>query len=224
MVTIEAATATDLRQTSELHRRYLSAGIFPRMGRRFLRRYHETFVVSPDGVALVARHNGELVGFLLGTVDNTANYRWVVNERGMALARSGATALLCRPHVAWSFATTRLSRYVRGLRRYLSKSDRMHEPRSAAGGPGGSPQLAILTHIATADAARQRGVGRQLVEAFLARARAWGADEARLITASDGPAAAFYAGLGWESVADRHARDGGEVREYRMVLSEVEAT
>ena len=223
-VTIEATAATDLRQTSELHRRYLSAGIFPRMGLRFLRRYHETFVASPHGVALVARHDGEVVGFLLGTVDNAAHYRWVVNKRGMALARSGATALLLRSHVAWSFATTRLGRYLRGLRRYLAKSDRMHEPRSAARGQGGSHQPAILTHIATADATRQRGVGRQLVEAFVARARACGAKEARLITASDGPAVAFYAGLGWESVADRHARDGGEVREYRMVLSEVETT
>jgi len=223
VVTIEAATATDLRQTSELHRRYLSSGIFPRMGLRFLSRYHETFVASPGGVALSARHDGEFVGFLLGTVDNAAHYRWVVNERGMVLARSGVAALLLRPHVAWSFATTRLGRYLRGLRR-LSRPDRMHEPRSVEGGPGGGPQLAILTHVATADGARQRGVGRQLVEAFLVRARACGAEEARLITASDGPAVAFYAGLGWESVADRHARDGGEVREYRMVLSEVETT
>lgn len=226
MVTIEAATATDFRRTSELHRRYLSAGIFPRMGLRFLRCYHETFAASPYGVALAARHDGELVGFLLGTVDNAAHYRWVVNERGMALARRGATALLCRPHVAWSFVTTRLGRYLRGLRRHLSRPVRTHEPTAAAGGcgVGGSPQLAILTHIATADAARRRGVGRQLVEAFITQARAHGAEEARLITTSDGPAVAFYAGLGWESVADRRARDGSEVREYRMVLSEVETT
>lgn len=222
MVTIEVATAADLRRTSELHRGYLAAGIFPRMGLRFLRRYHQTFVASPHGVAFVARHDGEIVGFLLGTVDNTAHYRWVVNERGVVLARSGAVALLLRPHVAWSFATTRLGRYLRGLRRYLSRSGLMHEARS--GGPGGSHQLAILTHIATAEAARQRGVGRQLVEAFLARARARGAEEARLITTNDGPAAAFYAGLGWESIGGRHARDGGEVREYRMILAEVETT
>ena len=138
MVTIEATTATGLRQTSELHRRYLSSGIFPRMGLRFLSRYHETFVASPGGVALSARHDGEFVGFLLGTVDNAAHYRWVVNERGMVLARSGVAALLLRPHVAWSFATTRLGRYLRGLRR-LSRPDRMHEPRSVEGGPGGGP-------------------------------------------------------------------------------------
>ena len=76
MVTIEAATATDFRRTSELHRRNLAAGIFPRMGIRFLRCYHETFAASPYGVALAARHDGELVGFLLGTVDNAAHYRW----------------------------------------------------------------------------------------------------------------------------------------------------
>ena len=67
-------------------------------------------------------------------------------------------------------------------------------------------------------------MGRQLVEAFLVRARACGAEEARLITASDGPAVAFYAGLGWESIADRRARDGSQVREYRMALAEAETT
>jgi len=226
VLTIESAEATDFRQTSELHRRYLSAGIFPRMGLRFLRCYHETFAASPHGVALAARRDGELVGFLLGTVDNAAHYRWVVNECGMALARRGATALLCRPHVAWSFATTRLGRYARGLRRHISGPARRHEPAPTAGtgGVGGSPQLAILTHIATADAARRRGVGRQLVEGFLTQARARGAEEARLITASDRPAVAFYTGLGWELVANRRARDGSEVREYRMLLSEVETT
>ena len=79
VVTIEATAVTDLQRTSELHRQRLSAGIFPRMGLRFLVRYHETFVVSPQGVALVARHDGELAGFLLGTVDNAAHYRWVVS-------------------------------------------------------------------------------------------------------------------------------------------------
>lgn len=223
MVTIEAATAADFRETSELHRRYLAAGIFPRMGARFLRCYHETFAASPHGVALAARHDGELVGFLLGTVDNAAHYRWVVNERGVALARSGVTALLLRPHVAWSFVTTRLGRYLRGVRRHLARPDRGHGAASAHDA-GHRPQLAILTHVATADGARRRGVGRQLVEAFLTQARACGAEEARLITASPGPAVAFYAGLGWETVADRRARDGSEVREYRMVLSEVETT
>ncbi|MTV27608.1 GNAT family N-acetyltransferase [Nitriliruptoraceae bacterium ZYF776] len=222
VVAIEAATVTDFRRTSELHHRYLAAGIFPRMGVRFLRCYHETFAASPYGKALVARHDGELVGFLLGTVDNAAHYRWVVKERGMALARSGATALLCRPHVAWSFATTRLDRYLRGLQRHLSQPATACGPAPPGGDDGASSPLAILTHIVTTDAVRGRGVGRQLVEAFLAQARARGAEEARLITASGGPAAAFYAGLGWAAVADRCARDGSRVREYRMVLSEVE--
>lgn len=224
MVTIEVVKTADLRQTSELHRRYLFAGIFPRMGPRFLRCYHETFAASPHGVALVARDGGVIVGFLLGTVDNAAHYRWVISERGMALARCGVVALVVRPQVAWSFVTTRFGRYLRRLRRHLSWSDRMHEPMPTAGDAGGSPQVAILTHVATAEAARRGGVGRRLVEGFLAQARARGAVEARLITARDGPAAAFYAGAGWDPIADRRAHDGSEVREYRMVLSEMEAT
>lgn len=220
MATIEAAAVGDLQRTSELHRQHLGAGIFPRLGLRFLRRYHESFLTSPAAVALTARQDGEVVGFLLGTVDNAAHYGWTVRHRGARLALSGMTALLLRPSIAWSFARTRLGRYVRGLRRHLA---RRQAPRLATDEPAARP-VAVLTHVATAEQVRRAGIGRGLVEAFLAEVQRAGASEVRLVTTPTGDAPAFYDRTGWEIFADRTGSDGTGVREYRRALPDVETT
>lgn len=219
MLIVEPAEPRDLEVTGTMHVEHLGAGLFPRLGQRFLCRYHDTFLASPHGIALVARLDREVVGFLFGTSDNAAHYRWVVRERGRALACSGVMALLRRPRVAWAFARTRAGRYLRGLCRYVAPARRSASP---AAGPHQPRRIAVLTHVATSRSARRRGVGRHLVERFLDQAGDANACEARLITEVHGPGAAFYAGLGWQVMGDRKASDGALVREFCQPLIDPE--
>lgn len=215
MASIEPAGPGDLAATGQLHADHLDAGLFPRLGPGFLRRYHATFVDSPHGVALVARDDGEVVGFLCGTTANRAHYRWVVNNESFALAWRGGLGLLLRPRLAWEFLTTRALRYLRGIRARRAAMTTA-DPTATSG------SVAVLTHVACAEQARGNGLGRRLVAAFLAQARSAGASEARLITKVHAPTCAFYERLGWTPVRDRQARDGTTVREYRMPLVEVQ--
>ncbi|HEY0267532.1 MAG TPA: GNAT family N-acetyltransferase [Rhizomicrobium sp.] len=67
----------------------------------------------------------------------------------------------------------------------------------------------ILT-LAVTPAARGRGLGRQLLQAAIGKARDLGADTLFLEVGADNPAAlALYAGQGFTKVGDRRAYYGG---------------
>lgn len=211
-VRTSALARQERHATGRLHREHLTAGLFPRLGARFLGHYHSTFASSPHAAAVVAYRDGEPVGFLVGTIRNTAHYRWVTRNAGLRLAVAGAVAMLVRPHVLWLFLRTRLPRYLHGLRRHLDRSP------NATASAHVEPPVAVLTHVATAAHVRGSGVGRELVEAFLDEVKCGGAHEVRLITESDSPAGAFYERLGWDLVVARSAQDGSAVREYRTIV------
>jgi GNAT superfamily N-acetyltransferase len=212
MLTIDDLRPEDLPETAALHKTYLRLGLFPRLGRGFLRQYHETFAKSPYGIALVARSDDGVVGALFGTSSNSDHYGWVVRNCGWDLAMAGSGALLFRPQLAWTFASTRITRYTRGLRRYIAP----HPPQP---GQQGAP-LSVLSHIVTDIGERRQGIGRQLVESFRRRARTEGARDAMLITEEGGEGAPFFERIGCACVGHRAGQDGEAVLEYRLPLVE----
>lgn len=213
MLSIESLSPDDLPQTAALHKSNLRLGLFPRLGRSFLRRYQETFAASPYGIALVAKSGERVVGALFGTTSNPDHYRWVVHNCGWDLALAGGGALLLRPHLAWTFASTRVGRYMRGLRRHIA-------PAPATAGP--VAPSSVLSHIVTAETERRRGIGRRLVEEFKVLARRHGARRATLITEEGGDGVPFFERMGCACVTHRQGRDGSVVREYRLPLDEAE--
>lgn len=213
MFRVEPIQHDDVHTTAELHAAYLRLGLFPKMGKRFLARYHRTFIDSPHAVALIARNeDGRIVGMLLGTTSNAEHYRWVMRHHGASLALRGAGALMLRPPLAFEFMRTRLGRYARGIVRNLGP----HRPESGSSGPK-SPN-SVLTHIACADGYRRRGIGRGMVAQFKGRARAEGASRACLITRESGPGAPFFERIGCKLVAHRQERDGQAVCEFHLDL------
>ena len=212
MLTIDKLRPEDLSRTAVLHKAYLRLGLFPRLGRHFLRHYHETFARSPYGIALVAHADDEVVGALFGTSSNADHYGWVVRNCGLELAVAGSGALLFRPQLAWTFASTRVTRYARGLRRHMA-------PSPADAGQHG-PAVSVLSHIVTDAAARRQGIGRRLIERFRSLARSEGASDAMLITEEGGEGAPFFERIGCTCVGHRAAQDGHAVQEYRLPLIE----
>jgi ribosomal protein S18 acetylase RimI-like enzyme len=214
--------ARELTRIAAIHADQLPDGFFVRFGPRFLARYLGTFVAGPYATALSVGPPGSPSGFVVGTVDNPRHYRWLVRNGG-PLARSGFVALIGRPGLAYQLVRTRGRRYARSVLRQLRRRSgtRGGTPRTER--PGGpvpevTPVVAVLTHVAVAPDAQGTGLGRVLVEAFVAHARARGADEVRLITHAHTRAPGFYRRLGWASLGERSASDGSLVEEFRLVL------
>lgn len=203
----------DLRAAAELHARALPAGFFAQLGERFLAAYLGSFVTSPHAVALVTQDGG---GFLVGTVQTPAHYRWVVRHHGIRLALRGLLALVARPALLWRFVTTRLARYGRSVWRLLGGGRRTSSEVDDA--REDTHVVAVLTHVAVAEHARGRGVGAALTDAFVASCRREGVDEVRLVTNAEGGAAGFYRQLGWRELRTRQAADGRPVVEFGLAL------
>jgi ribosomal protein S18 acetylase RimI-like enzyme len=220
------ARRSELPRTAALHARHLPDGFFAKLGPGFLAHYHRTFRRSPDAVLLVVGRPGAPTGFLAGTLDNEAHYRWVARRATAGLAARGALALVARPRLLAGFLRTRVPRYaawfarrVREPRRAGRRPVRPHARPSAsqAREPGASATVAVLTHVAVDPRARGRGSGRELVQSFVERARGAGAREVRLVTDRTA-AAAFYRTLGWRSHGSRRGSAGTVVEEFRIPL------
>lgn len=188
----------DCRATAALHVQYLGDGLFPRLGPRFVRRWHRTFVDSVDAVGHVAvRPDGEVLGFVAAATDQRAYVTSTLQEaRGSLLVRGGL-AMAARPRVAAVFLRTRLRSYWARLRRPV---------RSAPPGP----RTAVVHAIVTSPAARGTGVGRMLLAQVQADVRASSTRCIELVS-EDGAhgGADFYRRLGWsegESFLNRDSR------------------
>lgn len=191
-------TRSDLADTAALHVRCLNDGLFPRLGARFLRRWHRTFVDGPHGSAHCAvRADGRVTAFLLGATDQAAYVGGTLRSTTWPLLWRGALGLVRRPRLALTFVRTRARRYARRL----------------AGGSG-SPQLAaparvaVVHAIVTDEPARGRGLGRDLLARFEADVAAAGVDTIELVTDETGGAVEFYRRLGWTEGDTRPNRDG----------------
>lgn len=183
----------DLGRAAHLHHRTLPHGLFPLLGRRFLRLYLRSFVVGPAGVALVVTAEGMTVGYVVGTTDEAAHYAGVLRRQGLGLAVAALAAMARRPRVAVYFLRTRAVRYLRGAIRL---------GRAAPAGPSErASRRAVLEHVAVELEWRGAQLGTLLVGSFVERAHAAGVARIELLTRDDADgAAAFYDKLGWRRV------------------------
>ena len=205
-------TEGHLAQTAALHARSLADGFFPRLGRRFLRAYHRTFVDSPHAVALgVSSDDGELQGFLLAVLAPGPHGAYVLRRWGLALSVRGTLALCSRPGVLALFIRTRAGRYARALWRRGSKRG-----AHAQAAPGG--EWAVLSHVAVDDRVQRGGRGALLVQALHDRAAAAGAAGVVLVTHPSGPGPGFYRRLGYDEGEIVVGSDGQRWMRFRYRL------
>lgn len=201
----------DLPAAAALHLAALPPSFFASLGRRYLRRYHESFAASPHGIALAAVSGQQLCGFVVGSAAVADHSRWVVRHRGPRLALAALLAMLVRPRVLGHFIARRSARYGRGVYRRLRPP-----PSDATTGPSPSGSPAVLAHVAVQDAWRGQGVGELLVRAFERQAREGGAQTVELVTLA-GPdgASRFYERLGYTATRVRQDDDGRRWQYFR---------
>lgn len=214
MFRIDPLRDEDLPATADLHQKHLRLGLFPKLGRDFLRLYQQGFAKSPHGIALVARNDDEVIGALFATTSNADHYRWVTRHLGLQMAMAGSTAMIAHPDLAMNFARTRLLRYSRGLARHMGLIS------APAAAQGNATPVSVLSHIVTAGTARRQGIGRKLIEGFRTKAIARGVHRALLVTEEGGLGTPFFERLGCKLVRRRQDNDGAVLREYRLILDE----
>lgn len=200
----------DTRSTARLHAQGLPDGFFARLGPGFLSAYHRTYVDSPHALALASGSGDGADAFLLAVIDPAAHGAYVLRQFGPRLALSGLVSLLLRPGLLVVFVRTRLVRYARGLwRRRLPPAP---PPQQAKG------TWAVLSHIAVKAGSRGGGHGAALVREMEDRLRSTDATGVVLLTAEDGPGAAFYSRLGYVNEGATRGADGQQWLRFRRSL------
>lgn len=202
---------SDLSYVCSSMRAHLPGAFFAELGDGFLSAYLRTYATSPSGCALVAEHDGELVGFLVGSVDREAYRRHVLHADRRHLLIKGGLGLTLRPRLAMRFVRTRLRRYLRGLRRTASANPGATLPIDQAG---------ILSHIAVEPEMRGTGVGKELMESFLAVCSVHGAPRVQLfVDPSNIQAQKFYRSHGWKDVSEQSDADGRQWTTMEVAIS-----
>lgn len=172
-ISVRTGVEADARRAAELHAGRITEGFLSFLGPSFLTRLYRRICRSPHGFLLVAVADsgseangaGEAAGFVAGSTDLGHLYRSFLWHDGLAAALAAAPRLLS------------------GWRRV---AETLRHGASTADGTGrGAELLAIAV-----DAGRQtRGVGTQLVSAFLDQVTAQGGEAAYVVVAADNPGA-----------------------------------
>jgi GNAT superfamily N-acetyltransferase len=234
VIRVRTATPDDLHRTADWHCDQLRLGLFPRLGPRFVRHWHATYLTSPHGVALIAEADAadaarpgrfEPVAFLLGSTCATAHTQHVVLRHRVALGFTGVVALLRRPTVARDFTTTRARRYWKRLRDPVARTVPTSPGADAAGdavSPAGParPRVAVLTAVVVDPAHHGSGAGSAVVQEFLARAALAGSTRAELVTSAEGGAGGFYERIGWQACGRTFSGDGDPLLRFSLDLSQ----
>ena len=143
------------------------------LGPRFLRIFYDA--VMRDGIALVATENDRVAGFVVGMLDSKSFYRRLWRKRFFHVAFAIAPVVLRHPST-------------------LGKVARRGVTRAFQPAPG-----AELMSLAVHPREQHRGVGRALVEAFIAAVHDSGTESLWLITdaAENDAVTKFYETLGF---------------------------
>lgn len=213
LVVIRPAAEEDLKLMASNMIRHLPEGLFPRLGKRFVRRWMQTFLTEQYGVALVAvtiDAPRQQVGFLIGSTNQVRHVADVLHHHKWSLLFSGLAALCLRPRVLLHFLRTRARPYLRRITGRTNNPGVETLPR---------PATAVITSLVVLPTLRGGGIGRFLVEDFLDRAAADRASLAELVTTAGAAGAGdFYGKIGWTCVEERHSKDGTPIHTYHRSL------
>jgi len=171
------------------------------LGPRFLHLLYSEIIAMPDSVALVALENEQVVGFVAGVTHQSSFYGQLVRRRLFAFARASLGAALRHPSI------------VPRLFRALSYSCSSQEAVAQA----------LLMSIAVAPDAAGKGIGQQLVKAFLDEVQTRGINSVSLTTDRDNNKRAngFYQKLGFELARTYVTPEGRAMNEYVIRLDAI---
>jgi ribosomal protein S18 acetylase RimI-like enzyme len=206
---VRLGRAQDAEAVASLHARLIAEGFLSSLGPRFLSLLYRRVVRSAHSFLLVADDGEATAGFVAGADSVGRLYRDFMVRDGPAAVLAAPLRLLAG-----------LPRVLETLRHGASgDSGRVDdgagggEPRRAAGGRGATagPETSELLSIAVDPAWQGRGVGAELVTAFLHEVARRGGGRARVVVgAANEPAVALYHRAGFSAVRSFELHPGTE--------------
>jgi len=165
------------------------------LGHAFLREFYGSFLSDPVGLGFVAlSDDGRVLGVVVGPLNPSGYFKRLLKRRWWAFCLASVFAVLRRPTV--------LPRLFRAV---------VYRGESPAG-----PVRALLSSIAVDPQVQGGGVGRLLVERWVAEVRAAGGTGCFLTTDADGNEAVntFYRKLGWKLEGSYLTTEGRRMNRY----------
>jgi ribosomal protein S18 acetylase RimI-like enzyme len=164
---VRAGTERDAAFAAALHASEISEGFLPSLGTPFLERLYRRITLELPSFLLIAEIDGRPVGFVAGSENVARLYRAFLRHDGVPATMSA------------------LPRVLRSWRRVL---ETLRYPASEQGAQEPLPPAELLA-IAVAPTARRLGVGRALVDAFVAELVVRRVTAARVVVGDDNASA-----------------------------------
>lgn len=185
-ISIRPATVADSGDAAKLHAEQISEGFLPSLGTSFMTRLYRRIVLFHGSFLLMAetRTSRQTVGFIAGATDVGALYKKFLVRDGVVASIEAAPRLL----KAWP-------RALETLRHGTDNSDSQHG--------------AELLAVAVDPAWRGRGIGDDLVDAFVSHARSRGAERSYVVVGADNRTAiSLYKRAGFETTDEFEMHPG----------------
>jgi colanic acid biosynthesis glycosyl transferase WcaI len=181
-VDIRVASNADLDAIVKLHLDAFPDFNMSVLGPRFLRKYYEIILNYGQSILLVAKNEGQILGFIAGFVNPKEFYKILKKNKW----RLAIAALMTLPTAPW--AIKRLLRVIRRGRQFVDRPEAMKE------------NFCELALIAVDPDSANMGVGKTLIRAFIDAAQHMDAVQLYLTTDANNndPVNAFYRGLGFQ--------------------------
>src|SRR5512143_2753337 len=189
-------TPSHVTEVVQVHREAFQGFFLSVLGPWFLREYYRSLLSGPSGFAFVSWDGPTMTGFVVGTDQPRGMYRRLLRKRWWKFGLASVPALARHPSL------------IPRVAGWAVKSEHF----AAAPGVGTLIQISVRPSI------QGKGIGKALVEAFLAEARTRGLSEVNLTTDADGndPVNAFYLRLGFARSRAFTTREGRRMNEYTI--------
>ncbi len=168
------------------------------LGKRFLKLYYEGVISEPSGIGILRTNEEGLAGFIAGIHNPSGFYRRLLKRDWMRFGLSSATAIARKPGT--------LPRLLRALAR-----------------PAETPvgNVVELSSVAVMPCHQGRGIGRQLISAFLQEASLRGAEYVYLTTddLDNSRTKHLYENIGFRLYRKYETREKRLMCEYRFMIA-----
>jgi len=192
---VRKVNAGDLHDIAELHLSAFPGFFLSFLGKRFLEEFYRGFLLDEKGIGFVAqKKNGTILGVIVGPLSPRGFFMRLLKKRWWAFCLASVTALLKHP--------TCISRLFRAVF-YRGEA------------PSGRPR-ALLSSIAVSPDAQSKGVGENLVKAWMAEIQKQGAQGCYLTTDAlhNETANRFYNRMGWKLESSFVTPEGRRMHRY----------
>ncbi len=200
---IRTLNLSDLSQALELHKDLLAEEFISTCGDKFLYHYYRTWMSTPYGVSIGAFEDNELVGLLLGSINPSLHYRYMLSNGGLLLAYDLGIHALKNSQFRRELIRTRLKRYLFAIGRVIKSSllpkNRKSDTTLRTQAENNSHvRIGEITHLLVSNRSQGKGIGALLVNEMIARSTPLNLSKIVLVTPPQSKAKDFYSHIGFK--------------------------